>query len=241
MSEHTGIRVLFGLGGALVLALAGAGRLAIAQAPQLSVQDRVAAALSALLTDSQAALRHYEWIETAIVTLRGEVRSRKQERCYYGPDGTLKRDDVYSSGAPKAEPREAGRIETGRTDLAEALRNALSLVDSYIPLSPTDMQAARRAARLTVLVLQPGKRVRVKVLDYHKVGDEVEIEIDLVKSQILRITVTTYLDSITDVVSLDATMGQLSGGTAYPAAIMLEERTRSLNVAVRDTGYRMQY
>ena len=32
MSEHTGIRVLFGLGGALVLALAGAGRLAIAQA-----------------------------------------------------------------------------------------------------------------------------------------------------------------------------------------------------------------
>ena len=73
-------------------------------------------------------------------------------------------------------------------------------------------------------------------------GDEVEIEIDLVKSQILRITVTTYLDSITDVVSLeDATMGQFSGGTAYPAAIMLEERTRSLNVAVRDAGYRMQY
>jgi hypothetical protein len=31
----------------------------------------------------------------------------------------------------------------------------------------------------------------------------------------------------------------LSDGTAYPSAIMLEERTRSLNVAVQDTGYRV--
>jgi hypothetical protein len=240
MSDQTRIRVLSCVAGALVIALAGAGRVVIAQAPQLSVQDRVAA-LNSLLIDSQAALRHYEWIETTVVTQHGEVRSRKQERCYYGPDGTLKKDDVYSSGLPKAEPSETRRIATRPADLTEATQNAPSLVKSYLPLNPTDMQAARRAGRVSVVVLQPGKRARVQVLDYHKVGDEVGIEIDIAKNRILRVTVATYLDNITDVVTLNATMGQLSDGTAYPATIMLEERTRSLYVAVQDTGYRIPY
>jgi hypothetical protein len=240
MSDHSRTRPLSCLARALIVVLAGSGRIAIAQAPQLSVQDRVAA-LYSLVADSQAALRHYEWIETTIVTLHGEVRSRKQERCYYGSDGTLKKADVYSSGFPRVAPREAGRTDRKPKDLTEAMQNAPSLVKSYIPLDPTDMQAARRAGRIRVVVLQSGKRVRVDVLDYHKVGDEVGIEIDLAKNRILRVTVATYLDNITDVVTLNATMGQLSDGTAYPAAIMLEEPTRSLNVAVQDTGYRIPY
>ena len=238
MSDHTRTRLLSSVARALVIALAGAGRIAIAQAPELSVQDRVAA-LNSLVADSQAALRHYEWIETTIVTLHGEVRSRRQERCYYGPDGTLKKADVYSSGLPRAAPREAGRADRKPKELTDAMQSAPSLVKSYIPLDPTDMQAARRAGRVSVVVLQSGKRARVDVLDYHKVGDEVGIEIDLARNRILRVTVATYLDNITDVVTLNATMSQLSDGTAYPSAIMLEERTRALNVAVQDTGYRV--
>ena len=237
MSDQTRI-VLSCLAGAFVIALAGAGRAAIAQPPQLSVQDRIAA-LNSLLADSQAALRRYEWIETTIVTLHGEVRSRKQERCYYGRDGALKKDDVNLSGLLKTQPREDGRADARLTDLTEAVENALSLVKSYIPLNPTDMQAARHAGRVSVIAWQLGKRARVNVLDYHKVGDEVGIEIDLAKNRIVRVTVASYLDNITDVVTLNATMSQLSDGTAYPSAIMLEERTRALNVAVQDTGYRV--
>jgi hypothetical protein len=211
----------------------------IAQGQPLSPQDRLAA-LSSLLADSQLALRHYEWTETTIVTLHGEVKSRKQERCYYAPDGTLKKDDVYS-GPAKAEPREARAIATPPADASDAVQTAPSLVKSYIPLSPTNLQAAKRAGRISVVVLQPGKLARVNVLDYHKVGDEIGIEVDLAKNRILRVTVATYLDNITDVVTLNATMGQLSDGTAYPASIMLEARTRSLYVAVRDTGYRGPY
>jgi hypothetical protein len=240
MSDYKRTRLLPCVARTLVVALAGAGRIAGAQAPQLSIQDRVAA-LNSLVAESQAALKHYEWIETTIVTLRGEVRFRKQERCYYGPDGTLKKADVYSSGLPRVAPREAGRTDRKPKDLTDAMQSAPSLVKSYIPLDPTDMQAARRAGRVSVVVLQSGKRARVDVLDYHKVGDEVGIEIDLAKNRIVRVTVSTYLDNITDVVTLNATMGQLSDGTAYPAAIMLEEPTKSLNVAVQDTGYRIPY
>ena len=237
MSDRTRI-VLSCLAGVLVIALAGAGRAAIAQPPQLSVQDRVAA-LNSLLADSQAALRRYEWIETTIVTLHGEVRSRRQERCYYGRDGALKKDDVSSSASQGPSHAKAGESDARLTDLTEAVQNALSLAKSYIPLNPTDMQAARHAGRVSVIALQLGKRARVNVLDYYKVGDEVGIEIDLAKNRIVRVTVASYLDNITDVVTLNATMSQLSDGTAYPSAIVLEERTRSLNVAVQDTGYRV--
>ena len=237
MSDQTAIRVLSCVVGALVIALAGAGRVAIAQSLQLSLQDRVAS-LNTLLADSQAALRHYEWIETTIVTLHGEVKSRKQERCYYGSDGSLKQDDVYLSGLLKAGPREDGRADAPPRDLTEALHHALSLAKSYLPLNPTEMQAARYAGRVSIIALQLGKRIRVKVLDYYKVGDEVGIEIDLVKNRIVHVTVASYLDNITDVVTLNATMSQLGDGTTYPSTVVLEERTRSLSVAVQDTGYR---
>jgi hypothetical protein len=238
MSDQRRIRARRCVAYALAISLVAAGRVVIAQVPQLSVQDRVAA-LSSLLADSELALRHYEWIETTIVTLHGEVRARKRERCYYAPDGTLKKDDVYSSDFPKAEPRETKRIAARPADVTEVVQDAPSLVSSYIPLSPINMQAARRAGRVSVVVLQPGRLARVNVLDYHKVGDEMGIEIDLAKNRILRVTVATYLDNITDVVTLNATMGELSDGTPYPATIMLEERTRSLYVTVRDTGYRI--
>jgi hypothetical protein len=240
MSDQTRIPLRPCAAGALVIVLAGAGHVAIAQSPRLFAQDFVAA-LSSLLADSRSALRHYEWIETTIVTLHGEVRLRKQERCYFGRDGALKKDDVYLSGLSKAEPRESGQVDARLTDVTQAVRNALSLVKSYIPLNPTTIQAARHAGRVSVVGLQLGKRARVSVLDYYKVGDQVGIEIDVAKNRVVRVTVTSYLDNITDVVTLDATMSQLSDGTAYPSAIMLEERTKSLSVAVQDTGYRKPY
>src|SRR3984957_6209389 len=237
MSDQTGIRVLLCVAGALIIVLAGVGRVAIAQPLQISVQDRVAA-LNTLLAESQAALRHYKWIETTIVTLHGEVKSRKQERCYYGSDGALKQEDVSLSGLLKPGPREGGRVDARLRDLTEALQNALSLGKAFLPLNPTDMQAAKHAGRVSVIASQLGKRMRVSVLDYYKVGDEVGIEIDLVKNRIVRVTVASYLDNTTDVVTLNATMSQLSDGTTYPSAVLLEERTRSLNVAMQDTGYR---
>jgi hypothetical protein len=55
MSDYKRTRLLPCVARTLVVALAGAGRIAGAQAPQLSIQDRVAA-LNSLVADSQAAM-----------------------------------------------------------------------------------------------------------------------------------------------------------------------------------------
>ena len=58
------------------------------------------AALKRSLAQSQQNLRKYEWVETTSVSLKGEKKSRKQNRCYYGAEGM-----VQGSGANGEECR----------------------------------------------------------------------------------------------------------------------------------------
>jgi hypothetical protein len=53
-----------------------------------------------------AALRTYEWMETTVVSMKGEEKSRKQNRCYYGADGKVEKVPVESAAqAPAKEKR----------------------------------------------------------------------------------------------------------------------------------------
>ena len=62
----------------------GLGGLAPALTAQTQTVDQRVAAIKQSLAQSQAALKAYEWIETTAVSLKGEEKSRTQNRCYYG-------------------------------------------------------------------------------------------------------------------------------------------------------------
>ena len=53
-------------------------------------KERVAA-IKKWFAESQARLRNYEWIETTVVSLKGEEKSRTQMRCYYGAEGKVQK------------------------------------------------------------------------------------------------------------------------------------------------------
>ena len=222
---------------ALTVVLATNSRVVVAQAPS-AVQERVGA-LKATLAASQAALRQYEWIETTVVSLKGEEKSRKQQRCYYGADGTLQKIVVDASPPPDTKRGLRGRIIANKTaELTDYMQNAVSLVKSYVPPNPTKIQAVRDAGKVTIEVLEPGKRARINLRDYQKAGDNLGIEIDLGSNRIARVSVSSYLDSAADVVTLNAAMGQLNDGTAYASEIALNAPAKNLSVTVQNTGYR---
>ena len=80
-------RRTWAIGVAAVVSVAWFGTPATAQpAPE----ERVAA-IKQSLQESMAALRQYEWVETTIVSLKGEEKSRAQKRCYYGADGKIQK------------------------------------------------------------------------------------------------------------------------------------------------------
>ena len=84
--------------GIMTAATRGAG-----QAPPSP--DQLVAALKQNLADGQKRLRQYEWVETTAISLKGEEKSRKQQRVYYGADGKLTKVPV---GEPKPQAAASG-------------------------------------------------------------------------------------------------------------------------------------
>jgi len=230
VSRALGISLL-----ALVVVCPG---IAAAQAPQPSVQERVAI-LKGTFAASQANLRQYEWIETTVVSLNGEEKSRKQQRCYYGADGVLQKVLVDASPPPAAKPGLRGRIIANKTaELTDYMKSAVSLVKSYLPPDPAKIQASQNAGKVSIQVLDPGKRAQVNFHDYQKPGDNLAVVINLANNVVAGIGVSSYLDSPTDVVTLDAKMGQLNDGTLYTSDSTLNAAAKNLTVTVQNTGYR---
>ena len=67
-----------------------------------------------------AALRQYEWVETTIVSVKGEEKSRTQNSCYYRADGKVQKTQI--SAAPEDSGRKKrgvrGRIVESKSDVA---------------------------------------------------------------------------------------------------------------------------
>jgi hypothetical protein len=219
------------------LLLTGGG-LGLAQAQQPSVPERVAA-LKASLAASQIILKQYEWIETTVVSLKGEEKSRKQERCYYGADGKLQKIEVSASPQPEPKRGLRGRIiEKKKEELTDYMKSAVALVKTYVPPNPAKIQAAKDAGKVSIEVLEPGKRARLNFRDYEKPGDNLGVEVDLANNRPLGVKVATYLDDAKDAVTLDVSMGQLNDGTTYPSDITLNAKAKNLKVTAQNSGYR---
>jgi hypothetical protein len=114
----------------------------------------------------------------------------------------------------------------------------VSLVKSYIPPDPAKIQAAKDAGKVTIQVLDPGRRAQINFHDYQQPGDNLAIVINLATNVIAGAGVSSYLDSPTDVVTMDAKMGQLDDGTTYTSDTTLNASAKNLTVTVQNTGYR---
>ena len=90
-----------------------------AQAPP--TPDQMVAALKQNLAESQKRLRQYEWIETTALSLKGEEKSRKQQRVYYGADGKLTKLPI-GQPRPQAAPGGGGRRGGGLKEKSSRTR-----------------------------------------------------------------------------------------------------------------------
>jgi hypothetical protein len=217
-------------------ALFGIWRPVTAAAQPGSVGERVAA-LKQSLMESQAHLRQYQWIQTTVVTVKGEEKARKQERCYYGADGVLQKVPV-SASQPEKERGLRGRIaEHKKEETTEYMQQAVDLVKSYVPPTPEGIQAVVDAGKASVDVLEPGRRVRLDFHDYLEPGDTLGVEIDLGNDHLLGLDVDSYLDDPQDRVNLKAQFGALMDGTTYPRQITLDAPAKDVEVTVENSGY----
>ena len=221
----------------LILVLAALAGPVFAQQPTAAER---AAMVKATLAASQVLLRQYEWIETTSVSVKGEEKSRKQERCYYGADGGVQKVLLNESAPP---PRKRGFLrrkiaESKQEELTDYLKNAVGLVKSYVPPSPAKIQAAKEMGKVSIDLLQSGRRARLNFQDYERPGDTLSVELDLASNRVTGLKVATYLEDASDAVTLEVRMGQLNDGATYPANVKLEAKAKKVTVTVENSGYR---
>jgi hypothetical protein len=208
-------------------------------AQQPTAADRVIS-LKATLVQSQMVLRQYEWIETTVVNVKGDDKSEKQERCYYGADGKLQK--VLLTQPPQESEKRGlrGRIaERKKEELTDYMQEAVSLVHRYVPPDPNRILVVKDAGKVGLQLIEPGKRARLTFSDYLKSGDSLSVDVDLMNNHPLAANVNSYLDSDREPVILTITFGTLNDGTTtYASGVVLNATGKQLKVTVQNSGYR---
>lgn len=210
----------------------------------LTPEQRVAA-LKQSLADSQARLHKYEWIETTIISLKGEEKARSQKRVYYGADGKVQKVAIGEAPAAKAAPsagRRGGKlkakiVENKKSDMQEYMERASTLIHQYVPPAPAQVQKVKDAGRLTITPLDQG-RVGVAMTDYLQAGDRLAMVINPAANTLASLVVGTYLDKPEDIVALDVRFGALADGTSYSAETTLDAKAKNIRVVVQNSGHR---
>jgi hypothetical protein len=229
-----------------VVALASVAGFGHSAAAQTASQERVAA-IKQSLQESMAALRQYEWVETTVIRVKDEEKSRTQQRSYYGADGEIQKVALTQPAASEQEKsggrgRGGGRlrkriVERKTEQITEYMQRAVQTVHSYLPPDPVFVQKSRDAEKVTIQPLDAG-RARVVLNDYMRPGDALTLELDLMTNSILAIEVDTYIEDVDDRVSLVVTFGRLEGGVSYQAETILEAPSQNVTVTIQNSDHR---
>ena len=206
------------------------------------------AALKQNLTQGQAAIRKYEWVETTAISMKGEEKSRKMNRAYYGADGKVQKvpmgqpaqaqQDSGGRGGGRRGGRVVERIVENKVDeITDYMERAVNLIQSYVPPDPARIQSAKDGGKV-VVEPQAAGRVRIVISDYRLPGDRLTVDLDAAANRLVGLGVNTYLDEKDEVVTLAVQLNTLPDGAFYPAQTTLDAKAKEIRVVVQNSGHK---
>ena len=211
---------------------------------QGSEQEQRVATFKQAVQQSMAGLRKYEWIETTTVSLKGEVKSQKQNRCYYGADGKIQKVPIGEAAPPQEQSRRRGgriksRIIAKKTgEMTDYMKQAVSLVHQYVPPDPALIAYSKDTRKVGVEPVEPGRVVRVTFHDFIRAGDLLSATLNIQSNAILDVNVSTWLESQKDGITLAVGFNQLPDGTSYSSRTILDAKSKNIRVVVENSGHR---
>jgi len=205
-----------------------------------------AAAIKDLLAKNQASLRTYSWVETTVISLKGEVKKQEQKQCFYGADGKVQKTPIGAAPAAKKEPAGGGGrggrlkqniVENKVDEMKDYMEKVAALVHDYVPPAPAKIQAAQAAGNVST---QPaGTAVNLVIKNYLKPGDLVTVGADPTAKRLTSYKAQSFVEKPKeDDVTLNVTFGALQDGTFYPQQILLDVTAKKIQVKITNSGYK---
>jgi len=206
---------------------------------QVDTKELVAMIKTNLVT-SKENMKNLEWIETITTYYKGEQKSKQQSQVYYSLDGKLTKVATGDSAdAGKTPGGLRGKvIEKKKDEIADYMTAAVDKIQAYLPPDPNKIQAVFAAGKVTVGILEPGKKFKLDFPDYLEKGDVLSVSIDVEKQMLIAISVSTFVDNPADKVLFDVKYNVLPDGTQYGGMTTLDAQAKAVKVNIENSGFK---
>jgi len=207
---------------------------------QGTVEDRVAV-LKRTLVENAAAQRAYTWIETTELALNGEVKETNSMSCRYvaGSD----KPECTQIGPPPEPKKIHGplrkKIAKGKiADLKAYMDSVKTLVARYVPPEQALIQQAQQHGNVAVAPNPSNNTFKVTISNYIQKGDAVSVVVHNEDKHLAELSVATWLNDPTAVVSLEVTFTTLaSTGVSFPIKKVLTAQAKGVVVTITSSNF----
>ncbi|PWA08733.1 hypothetical protein [Flavobacterium laiguense] len=191
------------------------------------------------LTDSKAAMKKYEWIETTTTFLNGEQKGVTQKQCYYAVDGKLTKVETGGSTEAKKPGGLRGKIvENKKAEMSDYVKKAIAKIHTYLPPNSQKIQKIYADGKVAIQVLEPNKKFKLSFPDYNETGDLLSISLDMSTQKIMTVNVSTSVDDPKEKVVFNITYSNLPDGTQYPGTTTLDAPAKNLKIEILNSGFK---
>ncbi|HZD50621.1 MAG TPA: hypothetical protein VE178_17895 [Silvibacterium sp.] len=207
---------------------------AIGQNPDL--QQKVAA-LKQSAAANQQRLHQYQWTETVQVTYKGDPKPPKQNLCQYGANGQVQKTPI---GDQQQQQPSGGRfkqriVEKKKAEMQDYMGDVKGVLAMYVPPDPQKIQAAFQAGNASFSPANGGVNLVFK--NYAQPGDQMTITFNPEAKKITALSVNTYTDKPSEVVTLAVQFASLPDGTNYAQQSVLNATAKQISVTTTNSGY----
>lgn len=225
------------LGVAIVARLEISALLLCAPAAFGGQQDKLAAFKEAMAENKQR-LSRYQWVETTVVSLKGEEKSRTQKLCFYGPDGKVQKQQISAPAQQQSPGGLKGKVAAKKKgELTDYMQSATVLVHTYVPPDQNRIQGAMAAGKISITPGQGSMTLQFK--DFVKPGDSMDLVVDQGRLAIQKVVVNSYLDAEKDAINLEVGFATLPDGVNYAARTTLSASAKNIQVVVQNSDYKL--
>ena len=212
--------------------------LSVASFAQPDMKETVAMIKTNLL-QSKEKVKQYAWIETTKTYIKGELKSTKQNQCYYSVDGQLTKVATGASEPAKTPGGLRGKIAAGKKEeMADYIAKAVEKIKAYLPPAGEKIQQIYGAGKVSIQILEPNKKFKLSFPDYLQQGDVLAISVDKTAQKLMALNVSTYIDKPEDKVVFDVTYKDLPDGTQYPVTTSLVAAAKDLKIVIEQSGFK---
>jgi hypothetical protein len=219
----------------LVLILFASTSISFAQADM----KETVAMIKTNLAQSKEKVKQYAWIETTKTYIKGELKSTKQNQCYYSVDGQLTKVATGGSDQEKKVGGLKGKIIANKKEeIADYIAKAIDKIKAYLPPAGEKIQQIYGAGKVAIQILEPNKKFKLSFPDYLQQGDVLAISIDKTTQKLMALSVSTYIDKPEEKVVFDVTYKDLPDGTQYPVTTSLVAGAKDLKIVIEQSGFK---